>query len=104
MGRGKGSLVFPFLAVVLPSLRRCSVYGKAVNITVDDQATDPNTGQSVILYSDHLSVGQDCGSSCASAPNPSQAYDQTWHDTTYDPERTDYHTTPQTATFHFNGA
>lgn len=77
--------------------------GAEVNITVDDQAVDPATGQSLISYTEHFPPGQNC-SECASRPDPSQAFRYTWHDVTYDPGRPDFHSIPQNATFGFDGS
>lgn len=104
MHHAVASVLALLLATVLVDPSCGSTYGRLVNITVDDQATDPTTGQSLIVYSNHFAAGQDCGSDCASRPNPSQAFDETWHDVTYDPGRDDYHNIPQTATFQFNGS
>lgn len=76
-----------------------------VNITVDDDGQDPNTGRS-IQYAPPMAwaTGQNC-SSCLAKPDPSQAHNGTWHDGTYrpNPESSSDENGVLTATFQFSG-
>lgn len=64
-----------------------------VNVTVDDQGTDPRTGSAIVYTPEGtLSVGQQCAG-CSTQPDLSQAYQGTWHDAT----------SIETATFTFTG-
>ncbi|GJE89302.1 hypothetical protein PsYK624_053990 [Phanerochaete sordida] len=69
------------------------------NITVDDQGIDPTTG-TYITYEAEWAVGPDC-SSCGSQPDPTFAYDGTWHDTSY--SIINPHDFVRNATFRFTG-
>lgn len=60
-----------------------SVAAMLVNVTVDDSAPDPHSGESIVYspYND-WSIGQNC-STCLARPDASMIYDNSWHDHTY---------------------
>ncbi|KIP04304.1 hypothetical protein PHLGIDRAFT_201537 [Phlebiopsis gigantea 11061_1 CR5-6] len=75
-----------------------------VNITVDDQGSDPRTGETII-YAPPVGIGWNLGqlcNGCATQPNPNEVLNRTWHDGTYNAD-TPSQTTPLTATFKFSG-
>lgn len=62
-----------------------TVFTNAQKVTIDDQNGDEKTGQFPIYSPSAIwSQGADC-SECHLQPNPSYAFDGTWHDSTYDP-------------------
>lgn len=69
----------------------------ALNVTVDDQGADPNTGQR-IAYSTGWNTGQSC-SKCQIVPDETMAYMSTWSDATSDVD-----VITQAAAFTFSGA
>lgn len=75
------------------------VLGDSVNITVDDQKGDSRTG-AVPSYapSNVWNSGPQC-TTCLVQPNPSEAFDSTWHDSTIAPGDT-----PYTVTYSFTGS
>ena len=98
-------LVMSFLLAILASA--CAfvimVIGVPTNVTVDDQGFDPTTKYAVSYWpnSSYWSLGQTC-TGCESQPDAKQAYEGTWHDTTYDPAYAGRNI-PRNATFEFTG-
>ncbi|GJE89290.1 hypothetical protein PsYK624_053870 [Phanerochaete sordida] len=76
------------------------VFGRLINVTVDDQGADPTTG-TVINYEAMWAIGP-C-SSCGAKPDANNALDGTWHDTTYNPD-IPAETLLRNATFNFTGS
>ena len=93
-------LLLPLL-LSLPS----SVAARFVNVTVDDAAAGPLSGEQIAYLPDgHWSLGENCPG-CWAQPDGSQIHNGTWHDTTYDPTSPNPgKQTPQTASFSFTGA
>lgn len=85
-----------FLPFVLASL---------VNVTIDDNFGDPRTGTQII----YLPPGTwNNGTKCSGCthPDPSQLYNGTWHDSTFDPQPSNNDSELsqiQTASVTFNG-
>ncbi|GJE89305.1 hypothetical protein PsYK624_054020 [Phanerochaete sordida] len=80
------------------------VLGVSVNVTVDDQGSDSTTGEK-INYEGDWAIGPNCLNStlpCGARPDPNQALDGTWHDTTYNPSVLSQ-VIPRNATFKFTG-
>ena len=58
-------------------------HGALVNLTVDDAASNPLTGDSIIFApAGEWNYGPEC-KSCLAQPDPSKAFMGTWHDTTF---------------------
>ena len=75
---------------------------RLVNITVDDAKADPLTGIEFVYFPpDHWAQGYGC-ETCFAHPDPTQVYDTTWHDATFDPTTANL-SVIQTAMFSFNG-
>lgn len=52
------------------------------NVTIDDQNGDPETGRLVVYEPENLwTQGASC-TACTIQPDKSQAFDNTWHDST----------------------
>lgn len=82
-------LLFPLLSCVL---------GASVNITVDDQKGDSKTGDAPSYAPSNIwNLGPQC-TGCFVQPDPSKAFDNTWHDSTNAPGDT-----PYTITYTFAG-
>ncbi|ETW87655.1 hypothetical protein HETIRDRAFT_438056, partial [Heterobasidion irregulare TC 32-1] len=68
-------------------LRFSCIAAKLFNITIDDSGKDPVTG-ALIQYLPNLTFWhpseQPC-SGCTAHPDPTQAFDGTWHDSSFDP-------------------
>ncbi|THH12833.1 hypothetical protein EW146_g7324 [Bondarzewia mesenterica] len=79
------------------------VAAKLVNVTVDDSGTDSATGAPVIQYSPSTSWkdGSTC-TDCTARPDPTRAFNGTWHDSTYDPSNSSLNRTTS-AYFPFTG-
>jgi len=74
------------------------VSASSMNITIDDQYGDPVTGQK-FSYSNEWAFGPEC-STCTAKPDASQAWNGTWHDSSF------LHaseSSPTNATVSFNG-
>jgi hypothetical protein len=95
-------LIMGFLLAILTCA--CAFVTVAIgvpsNVTVDDQGVDP-ASKSAVSYSSGWSTGQTCPG-CEAQPDAKQAYEGTWHDTTYDPAYAGRNI-PRNATFEFNG-
>lgn len=88
------------LALAWAFLSLHCVSGLLVNVTVDDAASDPITGNTFQYAPDgHWSVGNTCPG-CLAQPDPTLVHDATWHDATCHPTLNE---TPQTMQFQFNG-
>lgn len=91
---------------VLLTLLRLScalVSATLINVTVDDQGADSQTGLAISYTpaSNSWNLGQTCHE-CSTQPDPAQAFDGTWHDATYN-SNVGGQTDPETATFEFTG-
>lgn len=75
-----------------------------INVTVDDQGTDPRTGAAIAYMptDNNWNIVQDCVA-CATNPNPVEAMHGTWHDATYSGAVVGQEE-PDAATFEFTGA
>ncbi|OCH86684.1 hypothetical protein OBBRIDRAFT_737541 [Obba rivulosa] len=94
-------------AILLLFSARCTVLVAATpfNISIDDSMGDPFTGEQWSYYPPNLwNVGQNC-SGCTAHPDPSDAYLNTWHDSTFYPQPgiSPEPNVPTTATITFNG-
>ncbi|GJE89217.1 hypothetical protein PsYK624_053120 [Phanerochaete sordida] len=78
----------------------CPALGALINVTVDDQGSDSTTGTSIV-YEAQWAIGP-C-STCGAQPDPNNAIDGTWHDTTYNPS-VPAQTLLRNATFEFTGS
>ncbi|EPT00090.1 hypothetical protein FOMPIDRAFT_1123150 [Fomitopsis schrenkii] len=85
-------------ALVYFTLQWLLVSASATNRTIDDTYGDPVT-QFQVAYTANWNPGQSC-TGCAVQPDPSQAFDGTWHDTTSNNPNS---TSPHSATLKFNG-
>ncbi|EMD35148.1 hypothetical protein CERSUDRAFT_116622 [Gelatoporia subvermispora B] len=68
-----------WVLVLLATLYFSSALSALHNVTIDDYYGDPVTGEQ-FSYSDSWVVGPQCNE-CLVAPDPSQLYNGTWHDT-----------------------
>lgn len=75
------------------------------NVTVDDTNGDEATGNQIIYQpADIWQLGQSC-TNCTAKLDPNQAYDSTWHDSSYFPPGTSAFDSGQfpNASYTFNG-
>lgn len=70
-----------FAALLWSSPWQTSAFAALLNVTVDDQGTDPTTGEG-IGYEGPWQVEPGCFD-CYARPDGNQAHDGTWHDTEY---------------------
>jgi len=93
----------PYMLLVLSLIlfwTSALVFAGSVNITIDDTYGDPVTGaQFTYSPADEWTAGQTC-TSCTARPDPSEAYNGTWHDTSFFPSE---ETTPTNASISFKG-
>ena len=92
-----GSMLLTWLSMVVFTNAILAI-ARLVNTTVDDH--DPSI-QYAPVENHWLSLDQDC-STCATAPDPSQVYNRTWHDATYNFSNP-LQSAPQSLVFRFNG-
>src|SRR6266550_6856263 len=62
----------------------CTTQGRLVNVSIDDHYGDPTTGQIPVYQPVGPWGDQDCPA-CAIVPLKSMAFDETWHEATYNP-------------------
>jgi hypothetical protein len=83
------------------------VLASLVNVTIDDKFGDPQTGtQIVYLPPGTWNNGTNSCSGCITHLDPSQLYNGTWHDSTFDPQPSNNDSKSsqiQTASVTFNG-
>lgn len=84
-------LALTLLQVILSSffIRQC--YGQAglVNVTIDDTSGDENTGAlPVYIPLEDWTAEPGC-TQCVVKPDPTQAFNHTWHDTSHFPTNPD---------------
>ncbi|GJE89345.1 hypothetical protein PsYK624_054440 [Phanerochaete sordida] len=89
-----------FTALLLSPPLQTPTFGALLNVTVDDQGTDPTTGES-IGYEGSWQVEPGCFG-CQARPDGNQAYGGTWHDTEYDADYPSQHAL-RNVTFTFTG-
>ncbi|KLO13081.1 hypothetical protein SCHPADRAFT_382079 [Schizopora paradoxa] len=88
-------LVFVMLAL-LTSLKTPAVYSQTglINITIDDSSADPLTGVKIVYgvenqagHGDWVSVVDQNCTGCLAQPDAAQAFDHSWHDSSYSIEK-----------------
>ncbi|KAI0336259.1 hypothetical protein GY45DRAFT_1316380 [Cubamyces sp. BRFM 1775] len=80
--------MYPRLPIPISLLSLCllvlplSVSAERVNVTIDDTYGDAQTGVPIKYSASGWKLGQTC-TDCTAHPDPTRAYDRTWHDGTY---------------------
>lgn len=99
-------LAAPQLTLAFLCALRAVVYAAAgsiaINVTVDDSLPASDTAGDRIVYGEGWSVGQDCPG-CLVQPDRAEAYENSWHDTTYSVGVGNISRSSADATFDFTG-
>ncbi|EMD41418.1 hypothetical protein CERSUDRAFT_89984 [Gelatoporia subvermispora B] len=96
------ALSLPLLSLVTSLIP--SVENRLVNVTIDDTYGDPTTGAQFTYVDSEWKPGQGC-SGCLAQPDPSLAWNGSWHDATFNhwPGYVPEPNVPLNATVSFNG-